>query len=895
MHGIERRARRELFTFTFIDPLRYVGLEHYRPENREFIDCVGSMLPTDWKMSDDSGVWCGCSSPDQNIPRYGFKIHLSATCDNGLDLLRVVVPIFVEHNITFKFLVDCRILDFFNSQTNIRSQCGKFITAYPRDPETFKALAEKLDRATRDFHGPYILSDKRLDGSKVVFYRYGAFISHMKLNVFGEKESYYLDDSGSLQEDRRSPFFTLPEGVTDPFAAPAIHAEASTGTSPILNGRYQARAVLAHSSKGGVYVCTDLRTGDEVIVKEARPLINKTRANPHDAIATLRNEWRVLHALSATGYTPRPIEHFQEWEHEFIAMEKIPGVPLSAYRAYESFSIMLQSNYDDAHLRGWCEEYLDLAAQLLDAVRAIHACGVVLQDLAPQNVLVHERRIRLIDFESAYHYGAGEDALLVHMGTVGYSRTDIGHDYMPVPEDDYGALSGILTDLLFPVTLLFVLKPEAKAALLDRLCREKGIPRAIADMLLGMGKRPRDIDALMARARASVESATVPQPLPAEMDGIALEGAAASIAHYMDATLALGREHQAVLPTCYRWYATNPISLAYGYCGIAQFLLRQRGSAPQALVDAILSHAREATPEGYPPGLFVGLSGIAWTLESLGYRDNADFLMRMAKDSPLLDASADIFYGASGFGLACLYFHSIRPAPYYIEWAIEAERRAAAHLLLGPDDTLCVSNLDDIRYNGFAHGASGVALFLLRLYQATGDRAYLDKGERLLAYEISQAEEQHGVLTWPRSSADNIHSAYYRNGNSGIGSVLLRYHRTTGNMRYLRTAELAAEYLIGKYSVFPGLTDGMTGIAEFLLDMYLFTGDQRHRDEALRYADRLRVFMIETQDGAVFPGDELIRLSTDYASGSSGIGMFFLRLANGGPRLLYDFGNEARR
>lgn len=894
MHGIERRAKRELFTFTFVDSQRYISLEHYQVENRDFQHRVRDLLPAGWVLRGDSGIWCHCLAPEFSVPNHGFKIHLSATCDSGGDLLDRVVPVLVKHATTFKFLTDARILDFANSQANVRSQCGKFITIYPADVASFKALVEGLDAATADFQGPYILSDKRYGNSKVVFYRYGAFTSQLRLNVFGEQEAYYLDDGGTLRPDKRNPFFSLPEGVEDPYAEPPADPSedaAPADGAPVLNGRYKAKAVLASSSKGGVYICEDLRTGEEVIVKEARPLVNMTRQNPHDAIAMLRNEWRILQVLADTGFTPRPIGHFKEWEHEFIAMEKVAGAPLSSYRAYESFSIMLQTNYSDQRLRDWCGEFIYLIEQLLAAVSAIHRCGVVLQDLAPQNVLVDSgsARVRLLDFESAYHRDGGDDALLVHVGTIGYSRLDVASDYQPVPEDDYRALGGVLLDLLFPVTLLFVQKSDAKAVFLERLCREKGIPHEFADLILAMGDAGADIPVLLHRARESAARAVAPKQLPPEVDAQGLNAACRSIADYIRGELDNDAAAPTLVPTCYRWYTTNPLSLAYGYCGVALFLVRQSGAVPQRLTDVILEHARDASHDDYAPGLFIGLSGIAWVLEELGHHELAGELMRKAQSSPLVDANADVFFGAAGIGLANLYFHGKRGDAAYLDQAIAMEALLDRHLQATPEGGLSVRNLDGIRYNGYAHGSGGLAMFLLKLHEATGEAAYLHKGERLLAYEIAQAREQDGVLTWPRSSADNIFSPYYRNGTAGTGSVLLRYYRATGNANYLDVARRGAEYLFGKYSAFAGLTDGMAGIGEFLLDMHLFTGEARYREEALRYGDRLKLFMIDRDHGSIFPGDELLRLSADYASGSSGVGLFFLRLANGGPRLLYDF------
>jgi hypothetical protein len=49
------------------------------------------------------------------------------------------------------------------------------------------------------------------------------------------------------------------------------------------------------------------------------------------------------------------------------------------------------------------------------------------------------------------------------------------------------------------------------------------------------------------------------------------------------------------------------------------------------------------------------------------------------------------------------------------------------------------------------------------------------------------------------------------------------------------------------------------------------------------------LFAIEKPTGIVFPGEELLRISTDYGTGSAGTGTFFHRLIAGGGIPYFDF------
>ena len=74
-----------------------------------------------------------------------------------------------------------------NSKRWARQGAGKFITIYPFDEDQFVSVIEQLHQATRQFEGPYILSDRRYKDSKVVFYRYGGMSPFKVLNIKGEK------------------------------------------------------------------------------------------------------------------------------------------------------------------------------------------------------------------------------------------------------------------------------------------------------------------------------------------------------------------------------------------------------------------------------------------------------------------------------------------------------------------------------------------------------------------------------------------------------------------------------------------------------------------------------------------------------------------------------------
>ena len=84
-----------------------------------------------------------------------------------------------------------------------------------------------------------------------------------------------------------------------------------------------------------------------------------------------------------------------------------------------------------------------------------------------------------------------------------------------------------------------------------------------------------------------------------------------------------------------------------------------------------------------------------------------------------------------------------------------------------------------------------------------------------------------------------------------------------------------------KYTVFPGLFNGLAGLGNFLLDCHQLLHDDSYLTTAREIARGIQLFAVERPTGIAFPGDFLTRLSMDYGMGSAGIATMFYRLING--------------
>lgn len=882
MEDVERRAGESIYLFTFVHPDRYAGIDTYWSKTGDFREAMKRLLPEGWTVSDEPGVWCQTRPPKDQTPDSGFKIHLSTAHENAIEMLEAVVPVLVEEGVAFKVLVDEQILDISNSHLWGRESCGKFITIYPADVAQLKRLMARLHEITKGLDGPYILSDKRYEGSKILFYRYGAFRGAERLNVYGELEDLLFTDDGRLLSDNRLPYFFLPEGVPDPF--PDTEKE---DAEIILKGRYKAVAPLSSfSSKGGIYKCIDLETSTEVVAKEGRPFINRGRWSPHDCVATLRNEHRILTLLEHTGVAPRPIDFFQEWEHCFLIMQMVKGEPLAQFLATGQFSIILVTDPSADDVRRFCETFASFARKVVAGLRIIHEQGVVVQDISPHNILLDQRmeKLMFIDFEAAYTERDGVESPVVPIRTPGFG-VEAEEGKKPTVLEDYKALSSLLGECLYPTTTFFSLAPQNRP-MLAHVAREKGVPDAFVRLIFGVGEEPERADELIADAERSIEGITAPRPLPPIRSDNDLRRIVGAIRSYIVEQIQSGGD-PLELPVDYRRFYTNRLSVAYGASGIALFLKRATGEVPGVFQDALAREAAVIKNEAFPPGLYMGAAGVAWTLLELGMRKEAEALMDTASQSPLLFDNADLFFGAAGWGLTNLFFFERLRDEKYLKNAVDAFLGIIPKLTREGEGYF-YTNAGDV-YCGLAHGASGIGYFLLRLYQATLKGEHLDVAARLFDFDLSKAEERDGEMVFHRSKQDPTLYPYWRIGNTGIGCVALRFHAALGDPRYMDIARNVAHHLKGSYSVFPTNFFGMAGFGNFFVDMYQHTREEAHLEEARRFVDRVMLFAIEKPSGIVFPGEELLRVSTDYGTGSAGTGMFIHRILAGGGLPYFDF------
>ncbi|MDQ6770889.1 MAG: lanthionine synthetase C family protein [Gemmatimonadota bacterium] len=329
-------------------------------------------------------------------------------------------------------------------------------------------------------------------------------------------------------------------------------------------------------------------------------------------------------------------------------------------------------------------------------------------------------------------------------------------------------------------------------------------------------------------------------------------------------------------PADFMVYQTNPLNLSYGACGTALFLLQALGGIPLE-AEAWILRQRLSTST-YPPGLYIGLAGVARAFAWMGHMDRAEEALNLAYKSPLLFDEAGIVHGMAGWGLASVSMHSDTGNPTHLDQAVMAGEHLLAMAKVDQDGQYWPSPSDGHIHLGYAYGTSGIACFLLRLYGETGDARFRSAAIEAMNFTLQHAYKEDEKLRWFSHVGGGTLLPYWRHGTSGIGVALLRFYEMLHEDRYLEAARRAASGVQMCFAAFPCQFDGMSGVGEFLLDMHNVTHEEQYYRYAVDLAESILCFQIETEGGKSFPGRGLARLSADYAYGSAGTAAFLQRV-----------------
>ncbi|GAA3446198.1 class IV lanthionine synthetase LanL [Planomonospora venezuelensis] len=846
----------------------------------------------------------------------GWKLHVSATQLAAPLVLARAAEVLARHRCAFKFASTFDDLAGLLSRDADRGSLGKFITVYPPDDDAAVAIAEDLHTATSGLPGPPILSDRPYRPGSLVHYRYGVFSAPSVLDNDGSYTSRLTAPDGSGVIDQRNAWYSPPEWAPCPFDSGRAPVRAAAPSAVLLADRFVVRRALRHSAKGGVFLAEDRLSGEQVVIKQARPHFGFTLQGQDDR-DRLRHEARMLEIFGPLGVTSRKVDLFEQEGNLFLAQEYVEGKPLGSWAVDER---------REAPGR-WQDQALNVVRNLVAVVGAVHDQGYVLRDLTPNNVIVgDDSRCRLIDLETAAVPGtpvakahtpgfappeqvlaprhAPAPGIEVDLYALGASVFFLATGCVPVlghdePHDARSWDSRVET--LVRVTSSGDAVSEVLTTMILNLMREDPARRwdlaQVQKFLDELDTEPRPFAARAGNSRLGVE----------EQDRLLHDGIAYTLRR-MDRTAVDHPDGGGRLwPAPGFGETADPCAVQHGSAGVLTMLsalldpscsaLPGRAEVAAGLKEAAHWTLRRVRSERHrpSPGLYFGRAGIAWGLHEAGRVLDDDTLrttgLDLALDLPVTWPNPDVCHGLAGTGFALLHFWHETGDERFRDLAgrcadtllAAAERTPATVLWPIPQDF--PSTLAGLVHYGFAHGVAGIGAFLLAAGTGLGREDCLETavlGGRTL---LEAADHIDGGTWWGTSPGDDGRLPHWCSGSSGIGTFLIRLYLATGEAPLLEAARGAASAVrASRLSAGSVACHGLAGDGQFLLDMADLLGEPVYRHQAEELAACLRARAVLRDGLLVVPDGEGVGISFGWNTGLAGILDFLRRLRRGGAR-----------
>ena len=818
--------------YCFADRLFYDIQSHAETSQDDF-SLVLPPLPEGWGQG-DKNIWRHLHPHGVTLPKQGWKIHVSATVANAEHTLARTFDYCVERRIPFKYLRTKSIVLARNSKYAPREASGKLITIYPADDAEFERTLTDLAAALEGQQGAYILSDLRF-GAGPLFVRYGGFVEQW-LEQDGKQVLAIEGPDGTLVPDQRKPNFWVPEWVELPaFLVP--HLAARNGGDP-EQFPYQVLKSLHFSNGGGVYLAKRKSDGKEVVLKEARPHAGLDRENA-DAVSRLDHEYQTLTRLAGVPGVPEVYDRFTVWEHEFVAMEFMPGGPLGKW---------LGVNYPLTHhevtteqLSAYATRTLAIVDQVERIMAAVHERGVVFADLHALNILVDEDdSVSLIDFELSFPV---DEQRRPTLGAPGFQSPP---DRNGFEIDDY-ALAALRLYLFLPLNAVLDLAPQRLRSHVDVIRSRFGLSDQYCEQVL---------DVLTPRTSPG------PEPEFTELDAAEPNWAVVrkSIATAILASATPQRQDR-LFPGDVEQFEVSAACFGYGAAGVLHALHASGEGRYQEHEDWLLAALRRDPPK--QPGFYTGAHGIAYVLDNFGYDELAVELVDTY--APMVPETKDHSFGngLAGIGLNLLRFADSKQDNTFLSQAIVLADRLATTLPVAEPP-------GDKAKAGLLHGWSGPALLFVRLFERTGDRSWLRLAEQALERDLQECMTAlDGSLQVQDGQVRSL--PYVSVGSAGIALVLneLAYHapeaECVGQLPALLTS------CVGEFVINSALTLGRAGLMATLAQAVRRQPDPTLQQAIERHLAALAWHAVPYRDGVAFPGLQLRRLSMDLDTGSAGI------------------------
>ncbi|WP_424637600.1 protein kinase domain-containing protein [Embleya sp. AB8] len=615
---------------------------------------------------------------------------------------------------------------------------------------------------------------------------------------------------------------------------------------------------------------------------------DRCRSGPDAPSTRLGGEYVVLAEL--TGIPGVPFVHDQHvlgGAHEFVAVEYPLGISLDSWMTLNypdpdpgpdpdpDPDLDLDPDADDPERPG-VAKYLEavdrIIARLAATLAAIHARGYVFNDLHPGNVLIDDDlNPSLIDFGAARPM---HDTGPSPVGTAGFAAPG---GIRGVAADRY-SLNAVRLFLYLPLNNLLALCP-AKAPMLIAEARER----------FGLGY---DVVVPLARALATGSDSAASGLRPAGPE-LAFGSAVGPWERHTEALVASIRaaatpdRRDRLFPGDIAQFVHGGGGIAFGAAGVLDTLHAAGADDLDQAVDWLERDLRAG--RGLRFGLYDGAAGGCHVLYNLGRIDTALALYDDTVAAIPATIGVTLFDGLAGIGLTALDFHRRTAGQRnYLDHARELAEAVEAAIASGdhpphpshsphsphpPAEAIPRDRTGNAVADvtpGLLYGWSGPALFLVRMYEVSGDERWLHAAQAAIHRDLD-AHRPLPIRSLPIRMLPSLAT-----GGAGIALVcdLVLRHRHDDRLAASVPALVPAR--ADDACVGGGLFNGRAGLVGTLHAL----GARSHRPHLAARVDAglraLDLYALTDEHGLIFPGERNLRASLDLATGSAGV----LRLIN---------------
>jgi lantibiotic modifying enzyme len=354
--------------------------------------------------------------------------------------------------------------------------------------------------------------------------------------------------------------------------------------------------------------------------------------------------------------------------------------------------------------------------------------------------------------------------------------------------------------------------------------------------------------------------------------------------------------------------------LYYGNAGVLVFLRElYRATGEKEYADAMrrgLAFLDENLAQVKLYGLYDGLAGIAFSAAQDSDDPRASAVCSRAVDYLIQAANKqtnggirwnddnDIMSGSAGIGLAFLALGQQQHRSELINLAAAAGTDLLARSV--PADQGCYW-LHQIgakkQYPNFAHGTAGIAYFLLKLYEQTGETRFRDgaiDGAKYLSSIASLQPATRCLVPHDLPEQNDLFYLGWCHGPAGTDRFFYELFAVTSDSRWKAFSDTAAASVLHSgipEKQTPGYWNnlsrccGAVAVGEFFLARYRLKKESTDREFALRIGEYLKSRAQADSGGLKWIQAENriepdnVQAQTGLMQGAAGIGLFFIHLA----------------